>query len=104
MHLISLGIFILAVVLTSSLRYPVFVCVKPTILNGLFAAVFLVSHVVGKKTIVERLLAQALNAPAPIMRRLNLAWVGYFVVLAVTNIYVAYNFSEEAWVNFKLFG
>jgi intracellular septation protein len=104
MHLISLAIFILAGGLTLSLQNPVFVYWKPTILNGLFALIFLGSHVVGKKTIVERLLAQALNAPASVMRRLNLAWVGYFTVLGVSNIYVAYNFSEETWVNFKLFG
>jgi intracellular septation protein len=31
-------------------------------------------------------------------------WVGYFIVCAVLNLYVAYNFSEDTWVNFKLFG
>jgi intracellular septation protein len=30
--------------------------------------------------------------------------VAFFVFMGVANLYVAYNFSESAWVNFKLFG
>jgi intracellular septation protein len=31
-------------------------------------------------------------------------WIAFFVVSALANLYVAYNFSEDTWVNFKLFG
>jgi intracellular septation protein len=36
--------------------------------------------------------------------RLNAAWVAFFLAMGILNLYVAYNFSEEVWVNFKLFG
>jgi intracellular septation protein len=34
----------------------------------------------------------------------NLAWSLFFAVLGVVNLYVAFNYSTDAWVNFKLFG
>jgi len=33
-----------------------------------------------------------------------MAWVSFFVTVACLNLYVAYQFSEQIWVNFKLFG
>lgn len=104
MHLISLAIFVVAGGATLILRNPVFVYWKPTILNGLFAVIFLASHYIGSKTIIERLLSQAIQAPLAVWRRLNLAWVAYFIVLAASNLFVAYHYSENVWVNFKLFG
>jgi intracellular septation protein len=39
-----------------------------------------------------------------VWKQLNLAWVIFFIVAGCANIYVAYNYSEATWVNFKLFG
>ncbi|MDH3560538.1 MAG: septation protein IspZ, partial [Gammaproteobacteria bacterium] len=36
--------------------------------------------------------------------KLNWAWVAFFMGMGVLNLYVAYNYSEDTWVNFKLFG
>ena len=36
--------------------------------------------------------------------RLSLAWVGFFALMGVLNLWVAYNFDTATWVNFKLFG
>ena len=56
-------------------------------------------------TIVQRLMGEKMKLePASLWTRLNLMWVGYFILCAVLNLYVAYNFSENTWVNFKLFG
>ena len=73
-------------------------------MRALFALVFLGSHFIGERTIVERLMSQAMQAPPLVWRRLNLAWIAYFVVLGGTNLYVAYHYSEATWVDFKLFG
>ena len=35
---------------------------------------------------------------------MTLAWVGFFLAMGGLNLFVAYQFSEEVWVNFKLFG
>jgi intracellular septation protein len=36
--------------------------------------------------------------------QLNLAWSIFFFAMGALNLYVAFQFSEDTWVNFKLFG
>ena len=36
--------------------------------------------------------------------RINLLWVAFLAALALVNIYIAWNFSESVWVNFKFYG
>ena len=50
------------------------------------------------------MLEAQIQLPEPVWGRLNLAWAGFFISMGLLNLYVAYSFSEEAWVNFKLFG
>ena len=45
-----------------------------------------------------------MQLPAFVWERLNLAWTLFFAVLGVLNILIAYSFSTDVWVNFKLFG
>ena len=45
-----------------------------------------------------------MTLPENIWARLNLAWAGFFLFCGVLNIYVAYSFELETWVNFKVFG
>ena len=63
---------------------------------------------VGEQPLVKRMMtsvaADEFNLPDNIWKQLNLAWVAFFVVAGCANIYVAYNFAEATWVNFKLFG
>lgn len=78
---------------------------KPTIVNWLFAVAFLVSQFMKGPTIVQRLMGEQLQLePASLWTRLNLMWTVFFVVCGALNLYVAFNFSESTWVNFKLFG
>jgi intracellular septation protein len=44
------------------------------------------------------------HLPAETWARLQASWIGFFAVMGALNLYVAYNFSTDAWVNFKLFG
>lgn len=104
MHLVSLGLIVVFGGATLWLQNPLFIMWKPTILYILFAVAFLGSQFIGKKTLVERMMGKMLMAPAAIWRRVNTAWAVFFMFLAVLNVYVAYNYSEADWVNFKLFG
>ena len=104
MHVITLGILILFGGLTLALRDPVFIKWKPTVVNWLFGVTFLGSRFIGKRTLVERMMSHAINAPAPVWLRLNWAWIIFFIGMGLLNLYVAYNFSEDTWVDFKLFG
>lgn len=104
MHLVTLALLILFGGLTLILRDPLFIKWKPTVVNWLFAMVFLGSHFIGKKTIVERMMSHAVTLPLEIWVRLNAAWSLFFVASGALNLYVAFNYAEATWVNFKLFG
>ncbi|MGC9456981.1 MAG: septation protein A [Halothiobacillaceae bacterium] len=104
MHLVSLALIVIFGSMTLLLQDPLFVMWKPTILNLLFAAVFAASAFVGEKNLVQRLMEPVITVPDRIWRRVNHAWVGFFVVSAAANLFVAMQFSEATWVNFKLFG
>jgi intracellular septation protein len=81
---------------------------KPTVLNWIFAVVFLGSRFIGDKTVVQRIMQSTAGAEIQLSqnswRQLNLMWVVFFALAGTANIFVAYNFSEAVWVNFKLFG
>jgi intracellular septation protein len=104
MHLVTLVILIVFGGLTLYLRDPIFIMWKPTIVNWLFGAVFLGSQFIGRRTLVERMMSHAITVPRPVWSKLNWAWVGFFTAMGAVNLFVAYNFSENTWVNFKLFG
>jgi intracellular septation protein len=85
-------------------RNATFLYWKPTVLNWAIAAAFLGSQWIGDKTIVQRMLGGAADLSRVQWTRLNQIWVAFFVLVGGVNLYVAYNFSEEFWVKFKLFG
>ena len=112
MPMITLALLILFGGATLAFRDPLFIQWKPTVINWLFALVFLGSQVVGEKPLVQRMMGQAIDIDdAKTWTQLNLAWVGFFVVSGVANLVVApqidplgFGFSEDTWVDFKLFG
>ncbi|WP_136680136.1 septation protein A [Neptunomonas sp. XY-337] len=77
---------------------------KPTVVNWLFAAAFLGSQFIGQKTIVERIMGANIELPKNVWSTLNISWVIFFLFMGAINLFVAYNFSEDIWVDFKLFG
>jgi intracellular septation protein len=89
---------------TLLLHDPVFVKWKPTVVNWLFAVAFLGSRFIGRKTLLERMMGGQLELPSPVWVKLTLAWAIFFLVMGLANLYVAYTFDENTWVNFKLFG
>ena len=69
-----------------------------------FAGALLFSAVLLKKNLIRKMLEAQMKLPEPIWGTLNLAWAGFFGLMGVLNLFIAYNFSEDTWVNFKLFG
>lgn len=104
MHLVTLGLVVVMGGATVILQDKTFIQWKPTVVNWLFAAAFLGSSFIGEKTILQRMMGQNLSLPTPAWKNLNYAWVAFFTFSGIANLYVAYNFSEDIWVNFKLFG
>ena len=86
-----------------------FIYWKPTAFYWAVAVAFLLSLWIGEKPLVRRFLEMGGELPtekieAGDWRRLNLIWVVFFAAMGIANIYVAYNYSEQFWVNFKVFG
>jgi intracellular septation protein len=104
MLLISTGLVVLLGSVTLVLRNPIFIQWKPTIVNWLFAAAFLGSQYIGQQNLTRRMMGHAVQLPDSVWRQLNMIWVANFLVLGAANLFVVYNFSENTWVNFKLFG
>ena len=86
------------------LKDEMFIKWKPTVVNWLFALVFLGSHYIGKKPLVQRVMEKNIQLPEVIWIRLNMSWVLFFAAMGMLNLYVVYNFDTETWVDFKLFG
>ncbi|HPF57650.1 MAG TPA: septation protein A [Candidatus Competibacteraceae bacterium] len=102
--LITAGLVLVLGGATLLLKDPTFVKWKPTVVNWLFAVAFLGSCFIGQKTLLERMLGGQLELPAPVWVKLTLAWAVFFLAMGVANLYVAFTFDENTWVNFKLFG
>lgn len=81
-----------------------FIMVKPTVVFAAFSLGLAGSHFVGDKVMYERLFGNVWMLPSYWWRRINAAWVLYFAVHAVLNMYVATQYSERTWVYFKIFG
>jgi len=104
LHLISLGLILVLGGATLFFHNPWFIKWKPTGIYWLSTLVFLGSMVIGKKPIIQKMMEGNIQLPIKIWRRLNFAWAIYFLFMGALNLYVAYNFDTDFWVNFKLFG
>ncbi|MFK8047616.1 MAG: septation protein A [Halioglobus sp.] len=89
--------------LTLAFRNELFIQWKPTIFNWGLAVAFGLSQFIGKKNLMERALGSQIQLPKPVWTRLNLMWIANFLIVGALNIYVAYYYSEEAWVSYKLY-
>ncbi|MCL2345485.1 MAG: septation protein A [Desulfobulbus sp.] len=100
----SLGIVVIFGGLTLAFRNDAFIKWKPTILYWAFAVSLAFSSLVMKKNAIRGMLGEQISLPETAWNRLNLAWIGFFAVMGVLNLIVAFNFSTDTWVDFKLFG
>jgi intracellular septation protein len=101
---ISLGIIAVFGGATLYLHDETFIKWKPTVLYWLFAAALLVGQFAFGKNLIRAMMEKNIALPEPIWTRLNLSWVAFFLVMGLLNLYVAFNYSTDTWVNFKLFG
>lgn len=118
MHLYITVLLLVLGTITVALRDPRFIQWKVTIIHWIFGIILLASQLRGKTPTVQALMEltmaeQAsdddgeqpqLNLSDSQWRGLNLSWAIYFVAVGFLNLYVAFNFPEEIWVKFKVFG
>lgn len=77
---------------------------KPTVLYWVMAGALLVGQVFFRTNLIQRLMGAQMELPDAVWRTMNWSWTGFFAAMGVLNLWVAYTFDTNTWVNFKLFG
>lgn len=77
---------------------------KPSVLYWTMALALWASAALFGKNLLRKLMGEQIRLPDAIWARLNWLWIGFFTAMGVINLYVAYNFSTDTWVSYKLFG
>lgn len=109
MHLVSSGLVLLFGGMTLLIHDKAFIMWKPTVVNWLFAAAFLLSlwRRVSDRPLIQRMFGASggqIDLAEPLWRRLNWMWIAFFLLMGAANLAVFRNFDENTWVNFKLWG
>ncbi len=101
---VSFGVIAVFGGATLVLQDETFIKWKPTILYWLFAGALAIAELGFRKNLIRAMMESQIALPEPVWRRLLASWIGFFAVMGAINLAVAFNFSTETWVNFKLFG
>ena len=90
--------------LTLYFNNPVFIYMKPTIVNIIFAGVLIISKIFFQKNFLKLFLQTAFQLNEMGLDKLNFRWAYFFIFLAVLNEIVWRTQPETTWVNFKVWG
>jgi intracellular septation protein len=99
----SLAIIVIFGGATLILHDETFIKWKPTVLYWLAGVTFL-GALAFKTNLVKAVMGEGIALPEPIWTKLAVAWGVFFLFKGALNLWVAYHFSTDVWVNFKLFG
>ncbi len=83
---------------------PIFIYIKPTIINILFGLALLFGKLFSNEPILKKMLGKSMQLTDEGWKILNLRWVYFFFGLALLNEIIWRTQSEEFWVNFKVWG
>jgi intracellular septation protein len=100
---VSLGLVTLLGGATIYFHSESFIKWKPTVLYWIFAGIIFGAPIFGRN-VIKSLMSGQMELPDPVWGRLNASWGGFFAFMGLANLLVAFNFSTDTWVNFKLFG
>ena len=101
---ISLGLVVVLGGATVWFHNETFIKWKPSVLYWAMGASFWISQTFFRKNLLQALIGDQLELPRTVWQRLNFAWIAFFALMGLLNLYVAYSFDTSTWVNFKLFG
>ncbi|MGE8397736.1 MAG: septation protein A [Comamonas sp.] len=104
MQWVSLGVIVLFGGATLLAHDENFIKWKPTVLYWLMGAALLVGNLLFKKNLLKSIMGAQLQLPEAVWNKLNWAWTAFFAIMGVLNLYIAFNFDTDTWVNFKMFG
>ncbi len=101
---VSLGVITVFGGATLVLQNETFIKWKPTVLYWLFAAALAVAALGFHKNLIRAMMEKTLTLPEAVWGKLLLSWIVFFALMGVLNLFVAFYYSTDTWVNFKLFG
>lgn len=101
---VNLAIIVVLGAATVWFHNETFIKWKPTALYWAMGAAFWVSQIVFKKNLIHTLTGGQLELSPAVWHRLTIMWSSFFLLMGLLNLYVAFNFPTETWVNFKVFG
>lgn len=104
MQWLSLGVIVVFGGATLLAHNETFIKWKPTVLYWLMGGTLAIGQLVFRRNLLKSLMGAQMVLPDPVWRAMNWSWIAFFAVMGVVNLWVAFNFSTDAWVNFKLFG
>ena len=104
MQWISLGVIVLFGGATIALHNETFIKWKPTVLYWLMGGTLLIGQVVFRKNLLKSVMGRELELPEDAWRVTMWSWIAFLAAMGVINLWVAFNFDTNTWVNFKLFG
>ena len=81
-----------------------FIMIKPTIVYWIMSGALLISFFWFKKNPIRAMMEKHFDAPEAVWNQWLYVWASFFGAMGVLNLLVAYNFSEDIWVKFKVFG
>jgi intracellular septation protein len=102
-HLLSLAIIVVFGGATLILQDEVFIKWKPTVLYGAFGLVLAVGKLGFRRDLIGYLLKD-ITLPPAVWSRVTWSWTAFFAAMALLNWYVAFHYSTDVWVNFKVWG
>ncbi len=80
-----------------------FVKLKPTVLYWVMSATLAIGSIVFRRNLIQWLLGAEISLPDQAWTMMNRSWMGFFAVMGAANLYVAFNYPTDTWVNFKVF-
>ena len=104
MQWVSLAVIVLFGGATIALQNETFIKWKPTVLYWLMGGTLLAGQLLFRKNLLKSLMGSQMELPEAAWRVTNWSWIVFFAVMGVLNLWVAFNFDTNTWVNFKLFG
>ena len=104
MQWMSLGVIVVFGGATLLAHSDTFIKWKPTVLYWLMGGALLIGQFVFHRNFIKSLMGAQVQLPEPAWNMLNWAWTGFFAGMGLLNLWVAFNFDLDTWVNFKLFG
>jgi intracellular septation protein len=104
MQWLSLGIIVLFGGATILAHDETFIKWKPTVLYWMMGSALAGGLLFFRKNLLKSLMGSQMQLPEPAWRAMNWSWVTFFAVMGVLNLWVAFHYDTDTWVNFKLFG